>query len=329
MGLALHGCGGGGGGGSDPPPPSLAFVSEPDCPTAANFVREEDPAPLDVTFMRVQNMGDPGTSEFLQEIANVVTWPVGDYTGYYPADRTATQRGFRDAGAPMLANAYQLGCDGAGFLINTWQFSHAVALTGEGPNLAIARDFSPGKQVWRDAGSVFTIEADVDVRHTQYQGPHTADGTAQVSFFYYVRDMTTNTTIAHVIGLFDSRPFFGNGMVELVDTDFVNHFAFSPLASSDALGRPVQFVRVGAGSAQARTGEAWKQRLHFRAEIPHSAFTALLARLRSGPLPNLSARPEDYRLGEFGVLGEVFPGTGNDHNVAIGASVFNLRATGG
>ena len=39
----------------------------------------------------------------------------------------------------------------------------------------------------------------------------------------------------------------------------------------------VQFVRVGAGSALARTGGAWKERLRFRAEIPHAAFVALLA----------------------------------------------------
>lgn len=278
--------------------------------------------------MRVQNMGDPGTQEFEREIANVVTWPVGEYTGYTPADPATTQRGFRNEGPPTLANAYQLGCDGAGFLINTWQFSHASPLVGEGPNLAVARDFVPGKVVWRDPTSVFAIEADVDLRHTAYQGPHFAEGTAQLSFFYYARDITTNTTIAHVIGIFDSRPP-NFGYVESLSNDFVNHFAFSPLAAFDGLGHPVQFVRAGAGSAQARTGEAWKQRLHFRAEIPHASFAAMLARFRAGPLPAISGRPADWRLGEFGVLAEVFPGTGNEHNVALGASVFNLRAMGG
>lgn len=327
--LAIPGCGGGGGGSSGDPPAPVAFVSEPDCPGPANIIREEDAAPLGMTFMRVQNMGDPGTPEFLGEIANAVTWAVGDYTGYHPANPAAVQRGFRDAGPPTLANAYQLGCDGAGFLLNTWQFSHAVPLVGEGPNLSIARDFVPGRQVWRGTGSVFSIEADVDLRHVAYQAPHTGDGTAQLSFFYYVRDTTTNTTIAHVIGLFDSRPPTQGQFTEKVDNDSVNYFVYSPLAPVDELGQAVQYVRVGAGSAQMRTVEAWRQPLRFRAEVPHAAFTTLLARLRAGPLPTLSPRPEDYALGEFGVLGEVFPGTGDEHNVSMGASVFRLRAAGG
>jgi hypothetical protein len=35
-------------------------------------------------------------------------------------------------------------------------------------------------------------------------------------------------------------------------------------------------------------------------------------------------RPEDYRVTSFGLLGEVFPGTGDAHEVALGASVTDL-----
>ena len=46
-------------------------------------------------------------------------------------------------------------------------------------------------------------------------------------------------------------------------------------------------------------------------------------------LPAISPRPEDYRITLFGVLGEVFPGTGRDYEVAIGAQVRDLRLSGG
>jgi hypothetical protein len=329
--LAMQGCGSGNDGGA-PALPQPTFVSAPDCPGPGNIIAEEAVAPLGVTFMRVQNMGDPGTPEFAGEIANVVTWAVGDYTGFHPPDpaATGTQRGFRNEGPPTLANAFQLACDGAGFLVNTWQFSHSVPLIGEGPNVSIARDFVPGRQVFLDGRSIFGIEADIDLRHAAYQAPHVADGTAHLGFFYYAQDLTTGTVLGHVIGIFDSRaPGVGGALVEQLGHDGFNAFAFSPLLAVDGTGAPVAYVRIGPGSSAARSGEAWRERVRFNVQIPYPAFAALLARLRSGPLPAISPRPEDYRVGEFGVLGEVFPGTGSEHNVAIGASVFNLRATGG
>jgi hypothetical protein len=40
--------------------------------------------------------------------------------------------------------------------------------------------------------------------------------------------------------------------------------------------------------------------------------------------PELSPDPADYRLVMFGILGEVFPGTGDEDNVALAGSVDNL-----
>jgi len=51
----------------------------------------------------------------------------------------------------------------------------------------------------------------------------------------------------------------------------------------------------------------------------------MLQRLRAGPLPHISPRPEDYGLFLFGILGEAFPGTGDANNVALGGSVQGLR----
>ena len=38
-------------------------------------------------------------------------------------------------------------------------------------------------------------------------------------------------------------------------------------------------------------------------------------------------RPEDYRVLLFGLLGEIFPETGDAHNISLGASVTNLALT--
>ena len=133
--------------------------------------------------MRVQHMGDLGTAELAGQISKVVTWPVGDLTGFYPPDAVATgaQRGFRDAPPPVAASAFQLSCGGAGFLINTFQFSHTLPLIGEGPSISLAREPLPEANVYPNAAATMTIEANVILQHVRYQAPHTADGTAQLS----------------------------------------------------------------------------------------------------------------------------------------------------
>jgi hypothetical protein len=333
----LTACGGGGGGGGESTPPPSAnqgtpYVSEPDCVTPANLIAEAADAPKNATFMRVQHMGDLGTAELAGQITNVVTWPVGDLTGFYPppdAVAAGAQRGYRDVPPPLAASAFQLWCGGAGFLINTFQFNHVLPLVGEGPSISIAREPLPEANVFRDAAARMTIEANVNLQHVRYQAPHTADGTAQVSFFYYARDTTTNTLIAHVIPFFDSRPPGINGSGgELVGSDGHVTFVASPLRATDASGAPVRYVVVGPGSDTMHNVDAWSRPILFRAQVPYENFRQMLLNLKGGPLPNLSARPEDYRIILFGVLGEVFPGTGADHNVTLGGSATGLRLSG-
>ena len=334
--FVLAACGGGGGGSAPPPPqptiPGTAFVSEPDCVTPANLIAEAADAPKNATFMRVQHMGDLATAELAGQISNVVTWSVGDLTGFYPPDAVATgaQRGYRDAPPPAAASVFQLSCGGAGFLINTFQFRHTLPLVGEGPSISIAREPLPEANVFPRTSTTMTIEANVNLKHVLYQAPHTADGTAQLSFFYYARDTTTNTSIAHVIGLFDSRADGVNGVgSETVASDGHVSFVGSPLRATDTAGAPIRYVVVGPGSDTMHNVDAWSRPIFFRAQVPYENFRQMLLRLRGGPLPNISPRPEDYRITLFGVLGEVFPGTGSDHNVTLGASTTDLRLSGG
>ena len=326
----LPACGGGGGGASPPgaPVPPALYASAPDCAGPANIIAESAVAPQDATYLRVQHIGDPGTPELAEEVAHGVTWPVGDYTGFYPPD-PGTQRGFRDTALPDPASAFQLDCGSAGLFINTWQFAHHAPLVGEGPSVSVARDLSARPAIFRAPGASLVLEARVNLRSVRYQQPHTADGTAQLSFFYYAQDATTGTTIAHLVALFDSRPpGVGGSSTESVGSDGHVAFVGSPLLAAQAGGAPVRFASVGAGSATQHNVDAWNQALPFRAIVTYEAFSALLAQLRAGPLPAISPRPEDWHVTEFGVLGEVFPGTGDAHNVAIGASVLDLELSG-
>jgi hypothetical protein len=77
-----------------------------------------------------------------------------------------------------------------------------------------------------------------------------------------------------------------------------------------------------------RVVNPWARPDLFRAQVTYDMFGALLARLKAGPLPAISSRPEDYSVLSFGVLAEVFPGTGGDHNLSFGGSVRDLRLSG-
>jgi hypothetical protein len=313
---------------ADNPLARFPTLSAPDCTGVENLVDEAATAPTNATYIRVQHIGDPGSAELAGETANPVTWDVGEITGLHVAATALAQRGYQDLGLPAGSSAFQLDCGAAGFLINSWQFAHAAALFGEGPSVSVARDLSPNPVAFPAPGWTLVIEADVSVPWAHTEAPVTDAGTAQVSFFYYVRDVTSGATFAQLVGLFDNRaPGVGGAGIETIGSDGVTAFVASPLAATDATGAAVRFAQPGAGSGTMQLGTLWSDRRRFRAEIPYERFRALLATLRAGALPQISDRPEDYRVRLFGVLGEIFPGTGNDHNVALGASVTGLALT--
>ncbi len=313
---------------ADNPLARFPALSAPDCAGVGNLVAEDGPAPANATYVRVQHIGDPGTAELAGETANPVTWDVGAVTGLHVAATALAQRGYRDAGLPEGASAFQLECGAAGFLINSWQFAHAAPLSGEGPSASIARDLSPNPAAFPAPGWTLRIEGNVSVPWVHTEVPVVDAGTAQVSFFYYVRDVTSGVAFAHLVGLFDNRAAGVDGAgVETVGSDGVTAFVTSPLAAMDATGAAVRYAQPGTASATMQLGQTWSDRRTFRAEIPYARLQSLLATLRAGPLPQISPRPEDYRVMLFGALGEIFPGTGQDHNGSLGASVTGLALT--
>ncbi|MET0441194.1 MAG: hypothetical protein ABW071_04340 [Casimicrobiaceae bacterium] len=296
-------------------------VSGVDCVDATNLVAELAPAPLNATYMRVQHIGDPGTAELAGAIANDVTWYVGALSGYSvpAATRAQVQRGYRDIGLPEPSSAFQLGCNAAGFVLNSRSFAHAAPLVLEGPSVSIARDLDPPASIFCNATSALTIEGRVSVPWVRFDSAPVTDGTAQVSLFYYARDSTSGITFAHVIALFDNRAKGINGAgAEAVNADAYTAFVASPLAAS------AEFVTASPVSATAEFGAGWPDRRLFRAHVTYSQFQAMLVRLRRESLPALSPRPEDYRVTLFGVLGEIFPGTRTANEVGLGASVTDL-----
>lgn len=300
-----------------------SVLSPVDCPSVNDMVLEYDPGPLDRTYLRVQHMGDPGTRELAEQVAYAVTWNVGAVTGL---DAGAEyQRGYRDEPPPVGTSAFQLACESAGFFINTWQFSHRSPLVGEGPNVSVVRQFSRPIAAFRDGASI-VIEGTVRVPWVRNQRtPVVTEGTAQTGFFYYARDSRSGTVIAHLLGIFDNRTPGTNGAgVENWGSDGIIAFVSSPIATIDGRGDPVRFLTPSVASASMQYQRPFAEARRYAAFVTPDNFRAALELLHSGPLPNISTDPADYTILSFGLLGEVFPGTGDDDNVALGASVTGL-----
>jgi hypothetical protein len=294
--------------------------SPPDCARPADMVTEYDPAPFDRTYMRVQHIGDPGTAELAGQVANDVTWAVQGMTGI--AVPAGAQRGYRDEA--QAASAFQLWCNAAGAFIDTWSFSHRAPLVGEGPSASVARDFTQALPVFRDGGSM-VIEGTIRIPWIRNQRPPVDAGTAQVSFFYYAQDTRSGKVIAHLLAIFENRAPGVNGAgVENWGDDGNVAFVSSPIASEDANGNAVRFLSYSPANPAMQFREPFAEPRTYRARISAENFRAALDVLRAGPAPEISGDPADYRVISFGLLAEVFPGTGDEDNVSLGVSVVDL-----
>jgi hypothetical protein len=236
------------------------LLAAPDCAGPANIIAEAATGPLNQTFIRVQHIGDLDTDELSDEIAHEITWDVGSMTGLHV--NSFYQRGYRDAPPPVTASAFQLACESAGFFINSFQFEHSKPLFGEGPSASIGRTLDPPPVAFDDAQSTLAIQGWVTVP-TSVSPALTSDlGVTEVSFFYYVKDVTTGTNVAHVIGLFDNRDASALGS-EFLSNDGVTAFAGSPLAAVDAAGNPVRFVELRPDRPPCATGRRGAKPLTF------------------------------------------------------------------
>lgn len=292
------------------------ILSPTDCAGPAAIIAEDAASPVNATHMRVQHIGDPGTDELRLEVANEVTWDVGEMTGLHA--RVFTQRGYRDAPPPLAASAFQLDCEAAGFFLNSATFSHSQPLFGEGPSAGVGRVLDPAPAAFDDVASTLFIQARIAVPVARSTDLTPGKGVASVGFYYYVRDTTTGTVIAHVIGVQDNRA--GGFEREILSHDGITAFAGSPLDPS------ARFVEPGPGSATMRLAQEWTEPTLFRADIPYARFKAMLEALAASSLPGtrLSTEPLDYRVLFFGVIAEIIVGTDRAHEAMLGGHVRDL-----
>lgn len=293
-------------------------LSPPDCVDASSMATHHGAGPVGVTYMRVEHIGDPGTDELLHEVDHEITWQLSYYTGLQVPP--SAQRGYRDR---FGDSGFQMRCEEAGFFMNSATFSHTQAIVGEGPNVSVGRDFDPGFALFERGASV-VVEA--DVRAPALYGPARIvdEGTAQLSFYVYYHDRTTVTAVAQLVGLLDNRAAGVNGSgVEWAGNDGHTAFICSPLAEADSTGAAVRFATPLPGSASMQFERGWGESRHLGFSVSPAQFSAALAHLRAQGA-SISGDPADYVVTAVGVLGEIFPGTGHDHEVALGASLSGL-----
>jgi hypothetical protein len=305
---------------------------EPECILDLGRVQPQHPKREPNQFyLMVRHQGEPGGAEWLGQVANPVSWDVGLYSGWRPPLPYATwQRGYYDLGPPSGTSAVQLHCRQVGFMLNTYSYTRTSPIDGGGPNIAFEHAFAARPRVWSGADSVLRFELDLKLPWLyDPEADHAAGlGVAQVSLFYYAQQRRTGRVFAHVIALFDSRPNgVGNGR-EFVGHDTNLFFASSPLADLDADTHPVRFVQPGPGSGTFRNRETWSDATYFSAQISRGAIERALEALSSSD-PGFAVAPDELALLSVGMLIEVFPGFGDQHNLSVAGSMADFRISTG
>lgn len=298
---------------------SLAHGGAPSGLIRTDFTATSPPVVLDRFSLSVRHHGGPclptpkpTCTESENAVANPIQWDVGTYTGFRPpAPVGAWQRGRLDLGAEIGASAMQLQGTTAGVLTNTWSFDHTSPVVGGGPNVVYAITYSSPASPFLHPTSALTLQAFVRLPWaTSWKG-----GIGQLSFFFYLRDVTTGRDFAYVLAIWDSRsPGDGNG------TEFVGHdtqvsFVSSPLRSG------TKFSTLSPFSAAMRNTVTWTGADFFRVHVPATKLLDAVAAIEEkAPGATFSRRPSDYVLTHVGILQEVFVGTDPETNMSMGAS---------
>jgi hypothetical protein len=277
-------------------------------------------------YLFVRELGDYQSEEWYNQVATPVTWDVSVYSGFRPPDPiSAWQRGLYDLGPPIGSSAVQLHCTDVGFILNTYSFQHTVEPRGGGPHYAYEHVLGGMPRVWQfdDSALHFSLDLRIPWVYTADADPARGLGVGQVTLFYYAIDETDGRLLAHIIGLFDTRPLgVGNGR-EFIGNDTYVDFASSPLADADADGQPLHYLSRDAGSASYRNEHAFGHDapLHFAATIGRAQMQKMLADLGS------SSTPDRLRLLSVGVLVEAAIGYDNDYNVSWAGSFSRLTVS--
>jgi len=290
--------------------------------------------PPNRTYVYVRGMGDPGTEELENEVANIVDWDASIFTGFRPKGRYwyRSQRGYANVGPPVGTSVFQVKGHHAGFLINTWQFSHTVPTTtpwGEpdgGPHVAYERRFKPELEIFRDDSSELTLQVYFKLPWLLFGPGRTS---AQAILFYYLIDVSSGFRFAGVIEFFDSRPWGNFNGYEALRTDSHDYYVSSPLASRTADNKTLRYATMSPYSEPIQNGVEWDSDKFFRAHVSRDNLANIIEDLQSTEgVTGISEDPNDWRLLRAGVLVEIgFPNpeTMADENISVGGSLHHFE----
>ena len=284
-------------------------------------------------FFTIRHIGEPGSIELANEIENVVTWDVGQYTGFsIPYSmRRFFQRGYQndaDVGTP----AFQLHCKTAGFLINTFQFEHYSGTIEcpvgypdcqGGPHAVLYEEFGEnGPLIFRTPSSELTLQVYAKLPWVHWEEK---PAVAQQYMLAYLIDQTTGSRIAWLASFYDSRPFGrGNGN-KLTADDGVTSFVSAPISTTLANGEPNPYVTKSPYSAAMANGTSWGASERFyRAHLKRGQFVDILLdvnlnRLNLGQVL-VSENPDDWRLNAIGIAVEIGWPDGPSSEISVGGS---------
>ena len=290
------------------------------------LAQQYEPIPVNETWARIRHMGDVGTAQLEQQIANRVYSDRSAKTGLtVPAlpffGRGYYQRGFEDDPA-RGTNVYQVLGTAFGWHINTFQFGHeqpiecppGFEVCGGGPNIAYSRAFDPPLDPWRTPSSEFTLQVYLKLPQVHYD-PEVPTA-AQVSFLYYLVHPDTGYLVAGLINLFDTRPFDQVGF-ERVGSDGITAFVTSDLRDAQPDGTPYRYMTRSPFSARGANRWRWPEEKFFRAHVSVEQLQAI------SDDAGAPGAPSEYRLLEASILIEVFPRLTGD--VSLGGSIRNFE----
>ena len=300
------------------------------------YALQQPPAwlpPANKTFLYVRGMGDPGTQELAFEVANAVSWDASFYTGFRPSGPNLyrSQRGYANLGPPVGTNVFQVQGHHAGFLINTYQFSHSERTTTPwgapdgGPHIAYERRFDPEEIIFVDESSELTLQ-------TYFKLPWLLFGqnaaSAQAILFYYLTDISSGFRFAGVIQFFDSRPWgVGNGR-EALRADSQDFYVSSPLALRTVDNKAPRYATISPYSSAIQNRARWASDKFFRVHLSRENLANIIADLESREgVTGISHDPLDWRLLRAGVLVEIGftdPEQMAEQNISVGGSLHHF-----
>jgi hypothetical protein len=290
--------------------------------------------PPNKTFVYVRGMGDPGTEELENEVANIVGWDASVFTGFRPKGPYwyLSQKGYANEGWPTGTNVFQVQGYRAGFLINTYQFSHTQRTTTPwgaedgGPHIAYERRFSPTKEIFRDPSSELTLQV-------YFKLPWLLIGqgsaSAQAILFYYLIDSTSGFRFAGVMEFFDSRPLGDFNGYEALRTDSHDYYVSSPLSRRTFDKKALRYATKSPFSRPIQNSKTWTSYKFFRAHLSQENLLNIIEDLQTiEGVTGISEDPKDWRLLRAGVLVEIaFPNreTMANDNISVGGSLHHFE----